>query len=84
MKEISITKAHYLREYKVQLFFNDNKRIVVDFGKFLRTKSHPAYNKYKRIDNFKKFKIESGNIVWGNDWGLIFPVDELYRGEIKC
>ena len=44
--------------------------------------SFTQYNKYKKQENFKKFKIENGNIVWGKDWDLIFPVYDLYEGKI--
>ena len=56
--------------------------LIVDFGNFFETHSHPQYNKYKKVENFKKFKIENGNVVWGKDWDLIFPVSDLYKGKI--
>lgn len=31
---------------------------------------------------FKCLKIENGNIVWGEDWDLIFPIEQLHKGEI--
>jgi len=64
--------------------FSDNKKQVVDFGNFLNTHSHPQYNKYKKSEKFKKFKIENGNIVWGKDWEMIFPVYDLYKGKIEA
>jgi len=82
MKAVSVSNAAYLDGYKLELVFNDNKKQVVDFGNFLNTHSHPQYNKYKKPENFKKFKIENGNIVWGKDWDMIFPVFDLYQGKI--
>jgi hypothetical protein len=35
------------------------------------------------IRSFQKFKIESGNVVWGEKWDLIFPVSQLYKGKIS-
>ena len=29
------------------------------------------------------FKIENGNIVWGEDWDLIFPIEQLHQGRIE-
>ena len=83
MKTIAVSNATYIDEYKIEVIFNDNKKNVVDFGAFLSTHSHPQYNKYKKTENFKKFKIENGNIVWGKDWDMIFPVYELYKGKIN-
>lgn len=82
MKIINVIEAKYLEGYKIQLTFNDKKIRVVDFEKFLKTRPHPQYNKYNELHHFKKFKIEWGNIVWGKDWDLIFPVDQLYKGKI--
>ena len=84
MKAISVSRALYIDGYKLEVEFNDNKKHVVDFGNFLNTHSHPQYNKYKKPENFKKFKIENGNIVWGKDWDMIFPVYDLYQGKIEA
>ena len=82
MKEIFVKKAHYLNDYKVQIIFNDKKKKVIDFGEFLQTHRHSVFNKYKRIENFKKLKIDERNIVWGENWDLIFPIDQLYAGKM--
>jgi hypothetical protein len=83
MKSISVASAIYIDNYKLEVTFNDDKKKVVDFGTFLNTHSHPQYNKYKKPENFKKFKIENGNIAWGKDWDMIFPVSDLYKGVIN-
>ena len=83
MKTISVSGAKYVDGYKVELLFNDNKKQVVDFAGFLENNSHPQFNRYKKEVNFKKFKIENGNIVWGRDWDMIFPVYDLYKGKIE-
>ena len=83
MKAISVARAVYIDGYKLEVEFNDSKKHVVDFGNFLDTHSHPQYNKYKNPENFKKFRIENGNVVWGKDWDMIFPVYDLYQGKIE-
>lgn len=82
MNPLSIIKAEYIGGYKVKLFFNDKKTRVVDFGHFLSKNNHPQYDKYKKETLFKKYKIVNGNIVWGKDWDLIFPIYDLYKGTI--
>ena len=82
MKTISILKATHLSGYKIKLLFNDNSERVIDFENFLANNSHPQYNKYKKPSMFKKFKIEMGNIVWGKDWDLVFPVYNLFKGKV--
>jgi hypothetical protein len=81
--EISIVNAKYVEGLKLEVIFNNSKSRVIDFGAFLNTHNHPQYNKYKKENNFKKFKIENGNLVWGKDWDMIFPVYDLYKGKIN-
>lgn len=80
---ISVENAKYIRDYKVEIFFNDNTSRIVDFEKFLTKAEHPVFNQYKDLKKFEKFKIELGNLVWGKDWDLIFPIQQLYNGKIK-
>ena len=55
---------------------------TVDIGDFIRRHPHPQYNKYLDPRKFSRFTIESGNIVWGKNWDLIFPVEQLHNGTI--
>ena len=80
---MKIVKAEYAGDYKVKLVFSDEKQRTVDFGEFILCSSYPSFNQYKDIKKFKKFKIEFGNIVWGKDWDLIFPIEQLYGGKVK-
>ena len=82
MKEILVVEAIYAGDLKVELVFSDKKRNVIDFENFFKTHSHPQYNKYRNPEQFKRFKIENGNVVWGKDWDMIFPVYDLYKGKI--
>jgi len=83
MKAISVISAKYTEAFKLEIFFDNNKKKVVDFEAFLQTHDHPQFNKYKKENNFKRFKIENGNIVWGTNWDMIFPVHDLYKGKIN-
>ncbi|HKP32024.1 MAG TPA: hypothetical protein VJT83_04835 [Chitinophagaceae bacterium] len=38
--------------------------------------------KYKKPENFKKFEILDGNLIWGKHWDMIFPIQQLYSGII--
>ena len=84
MKTISVVKAIYVEAYKVEIEFNDKTRQTVDFGTFLMKNPHPCHDKYRDLNLFKQFSIEGGNIVWGENWDLIFPVYQLYKGRIKA
>lgn len=73
----------YEGNYTVRVLFNDGTAQVVDFGPFLLERPHPQYNKYLEIDKFKTFSVDMGNLVWGENWDLIFPVEQLYKGQIN-
>jgi hypothetical protein len=83
MKAISVVDAKYIDNYVLEVIFSDKKKQTIDFGTFLHTHSHPQFNKYKKEQNFKRFKMENGNIVWGKNWDMIFPVYNLYKGNIS-
>lgn len=82
MRTLTITQAEYIDQYQVRLSFSDGTAQVVDFGPFLTNHPHPQHNKYRQLSNFKRFRIERGNIVWGKDWDLIFPISQLHQGYI--
>ena len=82
VKYIRVEKAVYQSGYKVRVSFSDGTEQVVDFGPYLAEYPHPQYNKYRDVELFKTFSVEMGNIVWGENWDLIFPVEQLHRGRL--
>jgi hypothetical protein len=79
--EINITAAEYLSGYVLRVRFDDGTVREIDFAPFLCKSQHPDIKKYRRLSGFKRFKIEGGNLMWG-DYEMIFPVIDLYRGSI--
>ena len=61
----------------------DGVQQTIDVGDFIRKHPHPQYDRYLDPKKFAKFTIENRNIVWGKNWDLIFPLDELYEGRIR-
>lgn len=84
MKAIEIIKAEYVSDYKLLIVFSDGKTNIVDFEKRIRKQLVPEYKAYLSLDLFKTFKIENGNIVWGEDWDLVFPIDKLYNNSLDA
>jgi len=82
MKKLHITNAEYIEELTLKLFFSDSTSQTVDFKPFILAHPHPQYNRYIEPKNFKKFTIEHGNVVWGKNWDMIFPIEQLYRGFV--
>lgn len=73
----------YEGDYNVRITFSDATEQIVDFESFLLQNPHPQYDKYLDKSLFKQFSIDMGNLVWGEDWDLIFPVDQLHRGSVS-
>lgn len=82
MEKLYITKAENKGNLSVCLTFSDNTVQTVNIGEFIRRHPHPQYNKYLDPRKFSRFAIENGNIVWGKNWDLIFPVEQLYSGSL--
>ena len=82
MKPIKIIHAKGTGNLSVELIFNDGSCQVINVGAFIKAHPHPQYNKYLDEEEFKKFSLDDGNIVWGEDWDLVFPVEQLHAGYI--
>ena len=77
-----VIDAKYVNDFKVKIDFADGKTSLVDFAAYISSIKIPYLKKYQSTQNFQNFMIENGNIVWGEDWDLIFPRDQLYDEKI--
>lgn len=82
MERLYITSATNAGNLTVCLHFSDNTTRIVDIGEFIRRHPHPQYNKYLDPRKFNRFSLENGNIVWGKNWDLMFPIEQLHQGAI--
>ena len=82
MRTLAVTEAEHAGDRRLHLSFSDGTSQTVDFEPFLENHSHPQHNKYRRLTNFNRFRIEGGNVVWGRDWDLIFPVAQRHQGYV--
>ncbi|MDD3765507.1 MAG: DUF2442 domain-containing protein [Nevskiales bacterium] len=76
-----ITSAEYVGGYAIRLEFDDGKVQIVDFQPFLTRAQHPSIRAYLDSQAFKSFRLEYGELVWG-DYDLCFPVMDLYNNQI--
>ena len=82
MERLFITNAENMGNLTVSLTFSDNTVRTVDIGDFIRHHPPPQYNKYLDPRKFSRFTIDNGNIVWGKNWDMIFPIEHLYAGRL--
>jgi len=81
MQVISITRAKYEGEYRVNFLFSDGVEKLIDFSDFLNSARNPMTRKYLKKELFKNFTISYGDIVW-NDYEMCFPVWNLHEGKL--
>jgi hypothetical protein len=79
--EVTIIQAKHLGGYCLELEFGDGKRQKVNFESFLRKSLHPEIQSYLAMEKFKQFRLEHGDLVWG-DYDLCFPIMDLYENQI--
>ena len=62
-----IIDAEYKGDYLIELFFDDGKRGIVDFSKYL--KRGGVFRKFKNIEYFRAFQInkELGVLTWADE-----------------
>jgi hypothetical protein len=82
MKSIRIESAKYIDGHRLMLEFSDGKTQPVDFGHFLESAIHPEIRKYLDAKEFRRFKVENGDLMWG-DFDLIFPIMDLYENKLE-
>lgn len=79
---INIVSAHQIGDYCLHLVFDDGKGQMVEFKPFLSSSQHPDIRIWLEPGRFASFRIEYGELVWG-DYELGFPIADLYRNDIS-
>lgn len=79
---MNIVAAQALGGYRIRLRFDDGTEQDVDFEHFLSRSLHPDIRAYLDPIRFGSFRLEFGELVWG-DYDLCFPIEDLYRNRIE-
>ena len=82
-EQLKIDSAKYLSDYAIRIKFSDGSERLVDFKPFLSKSLHTSIKKYLDENKFSNFSLTDGNINW-NDYDLIFPISDLYKGQIDA
>ncbi len=78
---INITTVEQVGDYALRLAFDDGTTQTVDFKPFLSLSRHPDIRAYLDPARFAAFRIEHGELVWG-DYDLCFPIADLYQNRL--
>ena len=73
--------AVYLRDYILMVTFFSGEVKEIDFAPALEKYGQGYYEKFKKQSEFKKFKVEDGNIFWGKNEDLIFTPASVYKNK---
>ena len=79
VENITVVAARYLSDFSIAVSFSSGRTQLVNFL--------PLFEKYVTGDNlkyfsperFKKFNVKNGNIYWGSNEDIIFPVSLFYK-----
>ncbi len=78
---INITAVEQVGDYVLRLSFDDSTVQTVDFKPFLSFSRHPDIRTYLEPARFAAFRLEYGELVWG-DYDLCFPIADLYQNRL--
>jgi hypothetical protein len=70
----SVTKAKYIKDYLIEVKFNDGSKKVIDFGPWL---TGPIFKPLKNKNYFKRFLVDGPTIAWPN--GADIAPETLYK-----
>ena len=79
---VNIVTAEQAGDYRIRLRFDDGVEQVVDFQPFLSHSLHPNIRAYLDPVRFASFRIEYGELLWG-DYELCLPIMDLYRNRLE-
>ncbi len=78
---LTVAKAEFLGDYRINFLFSGSTQRLINFTTaFSRLQGY--YAQYRQPDLFQTFTIDNGNLVWGEDWDVIYPSEDLYEGKI--
>lgn len=79
---INVVSAQMEGDFRIRIRFDDNTQQLVDFKPFLARAVHPDIRAYLDLQRFAAFRIEHGELVWG-DYELCFPIIDLYQNQLE-
>jgi hypothetical protein len=72
----SVTRAKYVRDYLIEVKFNDGTKKVIDFEPWL---TGPIFKPLKKKEYLKNFFLDGPTIAWPN--GADIAPETLYTAE---
>lgn len=73
-ESIAIISAKYIQDFTIAISFTNGETRLVDFLPLFHKHVKGENLNYFAPQNFKKFIVNNGNIHWGKNEDVIFPV----------
>ncbi|MGK2863155.1 MAG: hypothetical protein ACSLE0_14570 [Chitinophagaceae bacterium] len=81
-ENITVVAARYISDFSIAVNFSTGRTQLINFL--------PLFEKYVKGDNlkyfaperFKKFILKNGNIYWGRNEDVIFPVSFYFKDTV--
>ena len=62
-----ITNAIYLTGYRIEVEFDNGLKKTIDLQNLLENSNNKLIRKFLKLSLFRKFKVEDGTLVWGDN-----------------
>ncbi len=72
-----VTNAKYLKDYKIEVTFNDRKSGVIDLEKIICNDKREIFQELRNLAKFKQIKVDADTVTWSN--GLDLAPEFLYE-----
>lgn len=67
---LNIIKAKYIKDYKLEVAFDDNKKGVVDLKETIENDHREIFQELQDQKKFKRIKVDMDTVVWENGLDL--------------
>lgn len=78
-----ITKAEYMGEYRLKVWFDDGQMRLIDLKHFLETTPVKLAKPFLDLERFKEVRVEDGTVCWGDNEMDINPLS-IYYGDFEA
>ncbi len=80
-ENIKVVAAHYLNDFSVAVTFSCGSTQLINFLPLFEKHVEGDNLKYFSPERFKQFIVKDGNISWGKNQDIIFPVSLFFKVE---
>ena len=78
-ENINVLAGRYVGDFSIAITFSSGIIRLVNFLPLFEKYVKGDHLKYFAPERFKKFIVKNGNIYWGRNEDIIFPVDNLLK-----